>query len=164
MHNPRKATDGDPGRTTGKPVYIRSQLEKTFLPVGQMLQIDRVLEINGANMTCELDTFDHWVFPMHFPTDPIFPGSLLIEAAGQTVALWAWHTGLRGNPRMVKVDAKFEIPVRPADQTVVLKTRVRLKRNVCLGQVELFVMERNELFMTERKIAEINPMIIVAAA
>ena len=104
-------------------------------------------------MICEIDLKEHWVFPFHFPSDPIFPGSLLIEAAGQAVAIWAWHFGLRGNPRMVKVEAKFENPVLPQDTTVLVKTTVRQRKNLCAGEVELFV--------AERKVAVVSPMIIV---
>jgi 3-hydroxymyristoyl/3-hydroxydecanoyl-(acyl carrier protein) dehydratase len=136
------------------PIYVRSQLEATFLPVKQMLQIDRVMTIDGGNIVCEVDVLGHWVFPLHFPFDPIFPGSLLIEAAGQAVAIWAWHAGLRGHPRMVKVEAKFESPVQPQDKIVILKAVVRLRKNVCIGQVGLFV--------SERIIAEIKPVIIIA--
>ncbi|MGH7988814.1 MAG: 3-hydroxyacyl-ACP dehydratase FabZ family protein, partial [Limisphaerales bacterium] len=85
--------------TPNRHIYSRSGLEVIFLPVKQMLQIDRVLTINEGHIVCEMDISRHWVFPMHFPSDPIFPGSLLIEAAGQVVAIWAWHVGLRGHPR-----------------------------------------------------------------
>jgi 3-hydroxymyristoyl/3-hydroxydecanoyl-(acyl carrier protein) dehydratase len=135
------------------PIYARPQLETMFLPVEQMLQIDRVVEINGERMACEMDMPGHWVFPFHFPSDPIFPGSLLIEAAGQAVAIWAWHAGLRGHPRMVKVEAKFESLVRPQDQVLTLKITVRLRKNICMGEVDLYVLER--------KIAEIKPVIMV---
>ena len=96
---------------------------------------------------------NHWVFPIHFPSDPIFPGSLIIEAAGQTVAVWAWHAGLRGKPRMLRVEAKFKTPVLPQDGTVILRAVVQQRRNICLGRVELRVGERG--------VAEVRPMIMV---
>jgi 3-hydroxymyristoyl/3-hydroxydecanoyl-(acyl carrier protein) dehydratase len=140
---------------TGKrPIYLRPQLEAMFLPVEQMLQIDRVTSINGDRLVCEMDVPGHWVFPLHFPTDPIFPGTLLIEAAGQAVAVWGWHAGLRGRPRLVKVEAKFESPVLPNDEIVTLVASVHLRKNICLGTVELFVLER--------KVATVMAVIIIA--
>jgi 3-hydroxymyristoyl/3-hydroxydecanoyl-(acyl carrier protein) dehydratase len=134
-------------------LYTRTDLETIFLPTKQMLQIDRVLEIKNDHITCELDISNHWVFPMHFPGDAIFPGTLLIEAAGQAVATWAWHAGLRGHPRMVRVKAKFENPVLPEHNTVKLIGSVRLRKNVLLGSVDLFV--------SEQRAAEIKPVIII---
>ena len=128
-------------------------MEAMFLPVNQMLQIDRVSEIERNRIVCEVDIPGHWVFPMHFPGDPIFPGTLLIEAAGQTVAAWGWHAGLRGRPRLVKVSAKFESPVLPQDQTVTLAATVRQRRNICIGIVDLFV--------SQRAVARIRPMVII---
>ena len=78
-------------------------IEDTFLPVDQMLQVSRVTEISGPVIRGEVDLgAGHWVYPQHFPGDPIFPGTLMIEAAGQLVALWAWANGERGRPRLVR--------------------------------------------------------------
>lgn len=98
-----------------------------------MLQLDRVTEIHKGSILCEIDLSTHWVFPLHFPGDPIFPGSLLIEAVGQATAVWAWHEGFRGHPRLVKVSAKFEGPALPDDGTIVLDTDVRQRKNVFIG-------------------------------
>ncbi len=136
-------------------VYTRAELESIFLPVKQMLQIDRVSEISGEHIVCEIDISDHWVFPMHFPLDPIFPGSFLIEAAGQAVAIWGWHAGFRGRPRLVKVSARFESPVLPQDQAVKLVATVRQRKNICVGIVDLFV--------AERKVAQVKPTVIIVS-
>ena len=140
--------------TAKHPIYFRPQLEAMFLPVEQMLQIDRVNSIDGERLVCEMDVSSHWVFPLHFPSDPIFPGTLLIEAAGQAVAIWGWHAGLRGRPRLGKVEAKFESPVLPEDRFVTFMATVRLRKNICLGSVGLFV--------GERKVAEVTAVIIIA--
>jgi 3-hydroxymyristoyl/3-hydroxydecanoyl-(acyl carrier protein) dehydratase len=134
-------------------VYRRSDLESIFLPIKQMLQVDRVCEIDGERIVSEADISSHWVFPMHFPSDPIFPGSLLIEAAGQTVAIWAWDKGLRGNPRMVTVKASFHNPILPEDRVIRFAARVRQRKNVLLGNVEVIV--------NEQKVAEIQPVLII---
>jgi 3-hydroxymyristoyl/3-hydroxydecanoyl-(acyl carrier protein) dehydratase len=108
-----------------------------FLPVGAMRQIDRLESLEGADIVCSQDLRQHWVFPLHFPGDPIFPGALLIEAAGQTVALWAWENGLRGRPRLVRTSAEFRDPLLPQDHQVLYSARVRRRRNVCIGQIEV---------------------------
>src|SRR6188472_1320900 len=90
-------------------------LDRTFLPVGHMRQISRVTRFEGPMIEGEVDLGPgHWVFPEHFPDDPIFPGSLMIEAAGQLVALWAWANGRQGRPRLVRIGAEFKCPVGPA--------------------------------------------------
>lgn len=123
--------------------YERATLGATFLPVGQMLQLDRVTAVDDSSITAEMDVSpEHWVFPMHFPGDPIFPGCFLIEAAGQLVALWGWEAGLRGRPRMAKTSAEFESPVFATDRTVTLKGSVRRRRNMCFGTVDVLAGER----------------------
>ncbi len=123
--------------------YERATLGATFLPVGQMLQLDRVTAVDDTSITAEMDVSpEHWVFPMHFPGDPIFPGCFLIEAAGQLVALWGWEAGLRGRPRMAKASAEFERPVCATDRTVTLKGSVRRRRNMCFGTVNVLAGER----------------------
>jgi 3-hydroxymyristoyl/3-hydroxydecanoyl-(acyl carrier protein) dehydratase len=55
-----------------------------------MRQISRVTAVDAEGIVGEMDLGDgHWVYPGHFPGDLIFPGCLLVEAAGQLVALWA---------------------------------------------------------------------------
>lgn len=111
-------------------------LEGTFLPIAQMRQISRVTELDGAVIRGEVDLgAEHWVYPQHFPGDPIFPGTLMIEAAGQLVALWAWANGERGRPRLVRVQAEFRCPVGRGEQRLALRGEVRRKRNLCFGKV-----------------------------
>lgn len=81
---------------------------------------------------------DHWVYEHHFPDDPIFPGCLMIEAAGQLVALWAWADGARGDPRLIKSEARFHHPVLPDQPLLRLRARVSRRRRLYLGSVELF--------------------------
>ena len=114
-----------------------SEYANIFLPVGQMLQIDRVCEVTGDRVVCEADLEHSWVFPLHFPGDPIFPGSLLIEGAGQAIAIWAWENELRGEPRLVRVQAEFRSPVRPGDAVLTYVGAVRRRRNICVGSVSV---------------------------
>ncbi len=113
-------------------------LDTTFLPVAQMRQVARVTTLDGAGIEGDVDLRpDHWVWPQHFPSDPIFPGTLLIEAAGQLVALWAWAQGARGRPRLVRTGAEFHNPVDRWSPGLRLKGEVRRKRHLYFGNVHI---------------------------
>ncbi len=103
-----------------------------------MRQISRVTGIQGGSISAAMDLgTDHWVWPQHFPTDPIFPGTLLIEAAGQLVALWAWAQGARGRPRLVRTGAEFHHPVDRSSPSLQLEGEVRRKRHLYFGSVRI---------------------------
>jgi 3-hydroxymyristoyl/3-hydroxydecanoyl-(acyl carrier protein) dehydratase len=124
------------------PLYCRAALAEIYLPTEQMLQIDRVTEVTEESIHCELDLAGHWVFPLHFPKNPIFPACLMIEAAGQAIAIWAWHHRVPGNPRLARVGASFASAVRPEDGVLSFVGRLRRRKNICAGTVELFCGER----------------------
>jgi 3-hydroxymyristoyl/3-hydroxydecanoyl-(acyl carrier protein) dehydratase len=124
------------------PIYLRHDLAQVYLPVGPMLQIDRVIEIGDASIRCELDLAGHWVFPLHFPKDPIFPACLMIEAAGQAIAIWAWHFQVPGLPRLARVQASMASAVRPGDGALTFVGRIRRRRNICVGHVQLSCGDR----------------------
>jgi 3-hydroxymyristoyl/3-hydroxydecanoyl-(acyl carrier protein) dehydratase len=111
-------------------------IDATYLPVQLMRQVARVTALEGASITGEVDLgSEHWVYAQHFPGDPIFPGTLIIEAAGQLVALWAWADGQRGRPRLVKTSAEFRAPVEIADPQLVLDAVVKRKRHLNFADV-----------------------------
>lgn len=113
-------------------------LDATFLPVAQMRQITRVTAVEGAIIEAEMELGpDHWIWPQHFPSDPIFPGTLMIEGAGQLVALWAWARGARGRPRLVRTGAEFHNPVDRWVPCLSLKAEVRRKRHLYFGSVHI---------------------------
>ena len=114
-------------------------LDTTFLPVAQMRQITRVTALKGDGIAGEVELGpDHWVWQQHFPGDPIFPGTLMIEAAGQLIALWAWAQGQRGRPRLVRTSAEFHNPVGQWAPSLLLKGEVRRKRHVNFGKVQIW--------------------------
>jgi len=117
-------------------------IDATFLPVGQMRQISRVTKLAEAVIDAEVDLGPyHWVFPQHFPGDPIFPGTLMIEAAGQLVALWAWAQGQRGRPRLVRTGAEFHNPVGPTESHLLLRAEVRRKRHLHFATIQIWAAE-----------------------
>ena len=99
----------------------------------------------------------HWVWPQHFPDDPIFPGSLMIEAAGQLVALWAWGNGARGRPRMVRAGAEFQSPVSRWTPKLILKGEVRRKRYLYFGTVGIWA-EQTQVASVEAVLAVLDPI------
>jgi 3-hydroxymyristoyl/3-hydroxydecanoyl-(acyl carrier protein) dehydratase len=125
------------------PVYRRADLAAVYLPVGQMLQIDRVVEVTADSIICEMDLAGHWVFPLHFPGNPIFPACLMIEAAGQAMAIWAWHHLTPGNPRLARVQASFASAVRQDDGVLSFRAGVKKRRNICVGEIELLCGSRS---------------------
>jgi len=111
-------------------------IDATYLPIQLMRQIARVTALDGPTIIGEVDLGStHWVYAQHFPGDPIFPGTLIIEAAGQLVALWAWADGQRGRPRLVKTSAEFRAPVEIADPQLVLDAVVKRKRHLNFAEV-----------------------------
>ena len=88
------------------------------------LFVDRILEINSDNATCELkvrEDFD--VFRGHYPKNPIFPGVLSCEAVFQTGAIFLseklGEDALRSNsvtPVLSRIrDARFKRMIKPGD-------------------------------------------------
>jgi 3-hydroxymyristoyl/3-hydroxydecanoyl-(acyl carrier protein) dehydratase len=109
-----------------------------FLPVGQMRQIARITELSGATIVGEVDLGpEHWVYPQHLPGDPVFPGSLIVEAAGQLVALWAWAAGQRGRPRLLRANAEFRLPVERAEPRLVLRGEVTRRRHMHFATITI---------------------------
>jgi 3-hydroxymyristoyl/3-hydroxydecanoyl-(acyl carrier protein) dehydratase len=112
-------------------------LDATFLPVGPMRQLTSVASFAEDGIVCGMSIESHWTYPVHFPDDPILPGSLIIEAAGQATALWAWLSGQRGKPRMVKAAAEFRSPAGPRDGTLTLHATIKRRRNLNFGTVSV---------------------------
>jgi 3-hydroxymyristoyl/3-hydroxydecanoyl-(acyl carrier protein) dehydratase len=114
-------------------------IEDTFLPLGRMRQISRVTLLEGPRIEGHAAVeAGHWVYDDHFPGDPIYPGSLMIEAAGQLVALWAWAAGHRGRPRLLRASAAYHRPVSPGLKVIELKAHVTAKRHLQFGKVALY--------------------------
>jgi 3-hydroxymyristoyl/3-hydroxydecanoyl-(acyl carrier protein) dehydratase len=127
---------------TSTPARSLIDLDATFLPVGDMRQISRVTGISPTTITGEVDLGpSHWVYGIHLPGDPIFPGTLMIEAAGHLSALWAWARGNRGRPRLVRTSADFRRPVGPSSECLRLQAEMRSKRNVFLADVRIWADE-----------------------
>jgi 3-hydroxyacyl-[acyl-carrier protein] dehydratase / trans-2-decenoyl-[acyl-carrier protein] isomerase len=105
------------------------------LPVDNMLMLDRIINISSeggefgkGEIVAELDINpDLWFFDCHFPSDPVMPGCLGLDAMWQLVG---FYLGWRGNPGRGRAlgcgEVKFTGQVLPTASKVVY--RINLKR------------------------------------
>ncbi len=109
------------------------------------LLVDRIIDIDADNSAVGIKnvTMNEPHFTGHFPSQPVMPGVLIIEAMAQTAgAICLKHTG-GDNPSLVYFmtidNAKFRKPVVPGDQLELhvkkLKKRGNIWRFACEGKV-----------------------------
>ncbi|WP_455478508.1 3-hydroxyacyl-ACP dehydratase FabZ [Bartonella sp. B10] len=109
------------------------------------LLIDRIIEIDGERQAVGIKnvTINEPHFTGHFPTKPVMPGVLVLEAMAQTAG--AISLLRLGNKKanlvyLMTVDnAKFRKPVVPGDQLKIrvhlLKKRSDVRRFSCVAEV-----------------------------
>lgn len=105
-----------------------------------MLMIDKVVNLtpNVRATGIKNVTVNEWYFQGHFPSEPVMPGVLIVEAMAQTAAVLVVATlGADNEGRLVYFmsidDARFRKPVIPGDR---LEIFVEKQRN--RGQVWRF--------------------------
>jgi 3-hydroxyacyl-[acyl-carrier-protein] dehydratase len=101
------------------------------------LLIDRLVDIvpNESATGIKNVTINEPFFQGHFPTRPIMPGVLIVEAMAQTAGCLVVHSmGLKGKNRLVYFmsieNARFRKPVVPGDQLRIEVVRERNRANV----------------------------------
>ena len=101
------------------------------------LMIDKVVDVIANNRATGVKnvTINENYFQGHFPTRPVMPGVLIIEAMAQTAAVLVVHTlGPASEGKLVyfmSVDnARFRRPVFPGDRLDVHVTKQRNRGNV----------------------------------
>ncbi|HIQ15812.1 MAG TPA: bifunctional 3-hydroxydecanoyl-ACP dehydratase/trans-2-decenoyl-ACP isomerase [Leucothrix sp.] len=114
------------------------------LPIPPMLMMDRVIEINAdggefgkGQMIAELDINPElWFFECHFPTDPVMPGCLGLDAMWQLIGFYLGWLGNPGRGRALGAgEVKFFGQVLPTAKKVTYKiemTRV-IQRRLIMG-------------------------------
>lgn len=100
------------------------------------LLVDRIVDLQPGERIRGIKnvTFDEPFFQGHFPSQPIMPGVLIIEAMAQVAGVLAFRSGLEGNSMSVYFmsieKAKFRRPVTPGDQLILDITVLQQRGNV----------------------------------
>lgn len=111
------------------------------------LLIDRVIDIDADNSAVGIKnvTMNEPHFTGHFPSQPVMPGVLIIEAMAQTSAVLVVHTlGKEAEGKLVYFmsidECRFRKPVVPGDSLHVRVDKQQARRNVwkfnCVATVE----------------------------
>jgi len=136
---------------------------KNFLPHRYpFLLIDRVLDIEvGKSLTAIKNiSFNEPQFSGHFPSQPIMPGVLIIEALAQATGILAFKSEV-GRPQegqiymLVGVDnARFKRMVEPGDQLKLVVEVLTVKRGIWkfkgVAYVDDKVVTSAELMCTQK--------------
>lgn len=121
------------------PSYDVMGIQKMIPHRYPFLLIDRVVNINNgegiAGVGVKNVTVNEPFFPGHFPSHPVMPGVLIIEAMAQTAAVLVMHTlGDTSHGKVVYFmsidEAKFRKPVTPGDQLMIHCTSQKSRGNV----------------------------------
>ncbi|HEY1799247.1 MAG TPA: 3-hydroxyacyl-ACP dehydratase FabZ [Stellaceae bacterium] len=101
------------------------------------LMIDKVVDAvaNESATGIKEVTGSEYYFEGHFPTRPVMPGVLIVEAMAQTAAVLVVHTlGREAEGKLVYFmtidEARFRRPVVPGDRLMIRVTKQRNRRNV----------------------------------
>ena len=111
------------------------------------LLVDRVLECTPGERLLAIKnvTINEPFFPGHFPTRPVMPGVLVLEALAQATGLLAMESepDLRVEGSLyylVGIDsARFKRPVEPGDQLVLDARILKRKREIWVFTTEASV-------------------------
>jgi len=136
---------------------------KNFLPHRYpFLLIDRVLDIEvGKSLTAIKNiSFNEPQFTGHFPSQPIMPGVLIVEALAQATGILAFKSEV-GRPQegqiymLVGVDnARFKRMVEPGDQLKLVVEILTVKRGIWkfkgVAYVDDKVVTSAELMCTQK--------------
>jgi len=136
---------------------------KNFLPHRYpFLLIDRVLDIEvGKSLTAIKNiSFNEPQFTGHFPSQPIMPGVLIVEALAQATGILAFKSEV-GRPQegqiymLVGVDnARFKRMVEPGDQLKLVVEVLTVKRGIWkfkgVAYVDDKVVTSAELMCTQK--------------
>ena len=114
-----------------------------------MLLIDRVVEIEVGTSAVGVKnvTINEPFFQGHFPSQPIMPGVLIVEAMAQTAAVLTivgMGSEVEGKlPYFMTIDqARFRKPVRPGDQLRLRVTKLQDRLGVGKFAGEASVQEQ----------------------
>jgi len=131
-----------------------------------ILMIDRVLSCEPGKRIVALKnvTINEPHFPGHFPTRPVMPGVLILEAMAQAAAILALRTlGVKPDENSVYYyagidNARFKRPVEPGDQMQVEVAILGSKRGIwkfgCSARVGEALVAEADIMCTVRPVGE----------
>ena len=134
-----------------------------FLPQRfPILMIDRVLECEPGNRILALKNVsaNEPYFPGHFPSRPVMPGVLILEAMAQAAGILAFRTlGTKPDAKSVYYyagidNARFKRPVEPGDQLQIEVSVIGSKRGIwkfgCVAKVGETLVAEADILCTVR--------------
>jgi len=142
------------------PQYMQTGRNQALrLPAGDMLMIDRIVEIQPDGgpwglgcVTAEHDLApDNWYFPCHFKDDEVMAGSLMADGCVQLMQFYLMYLGFQTHT----TDARFQ-PIPDLPQVV----RCRGQVTPTTGKL-IYRMEITEIGLTPRPYAKANVDIIL---
>ncbi len=95
------------------------------------LLVDRVLELSETHAVGVKNvTINEPFFQGHFPSEPVMPGVLVLEAMGQVAAMML--SARPGSEKLITFltgveKAKFRRPVKPGDQLITTAEMIRIR-------------------------------------
>jgi 3-hydroxyacyl-[acyl-carrier-protein] dehydratase len=130
-----------------------------FLMVDRVLELEKDVRIRALKNV----TINEPYFQGHFPTRPVMPGVMMLEALAQAAALLAFETtgsGVDDNSvyYFVGIDgARFKRPVEPGDQLILEVQIDRVKSGIYKFKAQALVdgelAVAADLMCTVRKVA-----------
>ena len=114
------------------------------LPIDNMLMMDRIVNISSeggkygkGHIVAELDIHpDLWFFQCHFPTDPVMPGCLGLDAMWQLVGFYLGWRGNKGRGRALgSGEVKFTGQILPTAKKVTYTIDLKrvIERKLVMG-------------------------------
>ena len=107
------------------------------LPLGQMLMVDRVtdMQLDHSAVGIKNVSINEPFFQGHFPSEPVMPGVLIVEAMAQTAAVLVVATfGGESEGKLVyfmSIDGvRFRRPVLPGDRLELHVEKIQSRANV----------------------------------
>jgi 3-hydroxyacyl-[acyl-carrier-protein] dehydratase len=111
-----------------------------------MLLLDKVVDIVGGESCTGIKnvTINEPFFQGHFPSRPVMPGVMIVEAMAQTSAVLVMHSlGQQNEGRLVYFmsidEARFRRPIGPGDRIEIKVVRLQQRRNVWKFRGEAWV-------------------------
>ncbi|MCV0349938.1 MAG: 3-hydroxyacyl-ACP dehydratase FabZ [Nitratireductor sp.] len=110
------------------------------------LLVDKIIEIDGDRSAIGIKnvTANEPHFTGHFPTQPVMPGVLIVEAMAQTAGAICINNAGDESPSLVYFmtidNAKFRKPVVPGDRMEIYVTKVKQRGSIwkfdCVAKVD----------------------------